>query len=164
MTLEVGRIGKAHGLRGDVIVHFTTDRTRERTAPGALLFAGERSLSVAKAKPYQKGFLVTFDGVNSREAAEELRGLVLTADPLDADDLDGDVVFVHEVVGKRLVDQDGVEHGEILSVIDNPASDLMELSGDRLVPMVFYVSHDDETVTAELPVGLFDPPDSASQP
>ena len=161
MTLEVGRIGKAHGLRGDVIVHFTTDRTRERTAPGALLFAGDRTLEVAKAKPYQKGFLVTFDGVNSREAAEELRNEVLTADELDADELDDDVVFVHEVVGKRLIDQDGTDHGEILSVIDNPASDLMELSDDRLVPMVFYVSHDDEVVHTELPLGLFDPPDGS---
>ncbi len=159
MTLEVGRVGKAHGLRGDVVVHFTTDRTRERTAPGALLFAGARTLEVKKAKPYQKGFLVSFDGVTSREAAEELRGEVLTADPLDAGELDDDVVFVHELVGKRLVDQDGVDHGEILSVIDNPASDLIELSDDRLVPLVFYVSHDDTIVTAELPAGLFDPAD-----
>lgn len=157
MTLEVGRITKAHGLKGQVIVDLSTDRTGERTAPGALLFAGDdaRVLEVAKAGPHKNNWLVSFVGVNSREEAERLQGLRLTADQLDAAELDDpDAVFAHELIGRRLVDQHGVDHGEILSLIDNPASDLLELSDDRLVPLVFYVEHDDAQVSVDVPEGL----------
>ncbi len=160
MTLEVGRVTKAHGLKGQVIMVLTTDRTGERTAPGALLFAGDdqRVLEIAKAAPHKNNWLVSFVGVSTREEAEALQGLALTADELESDQLDDpDAVFAHEVIGKSLVDQHGVDHGEILSLIDNPASDLLELSGDRLVPLVFYVSHDDSVVNVEIPAGLLDP-------
>ncbi len=160
MTLEVGRITKAHGLKGQLIVNLTTDRTGERTAPGALLFAGDdgRVLEVVKAAPHKNNWLVSFVGVTTREQAEALQGMQLTAEHLDAAELDDpDAVFAHELIGRRLVDQHGTDHGEILSLIDNPASDLLELSGDRLVPLVFYVEHDDETVRVDIPAGLLDP-------
>ena len=107
-TLEVGRITKAHGLKGQVIVNFTTDRTGERTAPGALLYAGEdeRVLEVVKAAPHKNNWLVSFAGVATREEAELLQGLPLSAVPLEPHELDDpDAVFAHEVIGKRLIDQ-----------------------------------------------------------
>lgn len=148
--LEVGHIAKAHGLRGDVVVRLTTDRTDERTEPGSVLFADGRELVIGKAKPYQKGWLFTFDGVNSKEAADALRGAALTAEPLDIDD----AVFVHELIGKHVVDQHGVDHGEIVSLIDNPAADLIELADGQLVPMNFYVSGDATRVLVDVPLGL----------
>ncbi len=102
---------KAHGLRGDVIVRLTTDRTEERTAPGAVFFVDGRTLEVAAAKPYQKNWLVTFVGVDSREAADSLRGAVLQADEIVGTDL----VFAHQLIGKRIVDQ----HGGTIAVDDN---------------------------------------------
>ncbi len=156
--LEVGRVGKPHGLRGDLTIRLITDRTQERTASGAVLRVGDsneadaRQLTVKKAQPYQKGWLVSFVGVDSREKADELRGRTLYAEPLD--DLDDDVVFVHELIGRRLIDQHGTDHGEILSVIDNPASDLLELADDVLVPLHFLVEAGDEQVHVDVPVGL----------
>ncbi len=155
MTLEVGRISKSHGLKGQVIVNFTTDRTGERTAPGALLYSEDDVFEVVRAAPHKKQWLVTFKGITTREAADAIQGRSLWADEID----DPDLVFVHELIGKKLVDQHGIDHGEILSLIDNPASDLIELSDDRLVPLVFYVEDDDETVWVDIPEGLFDPAD-----
>ncbi|MEM9614182.1 MAG: ribosome maturation factor RimM [Actinomycetota bacterium] len=150
--LEVGRIGKAHGLKGEVVVDFSTDRTAERTARGAELWSDDRRLVVASARPHQQKWLIRFDGVADRDAAETLRGLVLAAEPLE----DPEAVFVHELVGRTLIDQHGTDHGPVVAMIDNPASDLLELDDGRLVPLAFYVSHDDHTVTVDVPVGLLD--------
>ena len=78
--LEVGRIGRAHGLRGDVVVDLTTDRTMERTAPGAELWIADRKVVVAVARPHQQKWLVRFEGVEDRTAAESLRGRTLSAE------------------------------------------------------------------------------------
>ncbi len=150
----MGRIGKPHGLRGEVVVDFTTDRTAERTAPGTELRAGDQVLRVASARPHQKRWLIHFDGVVDRDQAERLRGQVLHAEPLD----DPDAVFVHEIIGLRLVDQHGNDHGPVVAVIDNPASDLLELDDGRLVPLAFYQDHDDVIVSVDVPPGLLDDP------
>jgi len=155
--LEVGRITKPHGLKGDVLVKFVTDRTDERAAVGAELTLGSgRVLEVERASVHKDRWIVHFAGVNTREAADSLHSQLLFADPLD----DTDDVFIHEVIGRRLVTGDGTDHGEIVAVLSNPASDLMELEDGRLVPLVFYVSHDNDSVTVEVPEGLLNDPDT----
>jgi len=160
--LELGHVSKAHGLGGDVVISLITDRTGERMAPGVILHLGSSAetaipYTVATAQPYQANWLVRFGEVAGREAADLLRGKKLFANPLSSDDLlDDDVVFVHELIGKRVVDQHGTDHGVVLSVIDNPASDLLELADDRLVPLTFYVSNDDDVIHVDVPVGLLD--------
>lgn len=160
--LELGHVSRAHGLAGDVVVSLITDRTGERMAPGAVLFLGRSSdgavpQTIVGAKRYQDKWLVRFDGVDGRDAADQLRGSTLFAEPLSSDDLlDDDVVFVHELIGKRVIDQHGTDHGEVLSVVDNPASDLLELADDRLVPLTFYVSNDETVIHVDVPEGLLD--------
>lgn len=160
--LELGHVSKAHGLGGDVVVSLITDRTVERLSPGTILHLGRsaaeaRPFTVATAKPYQEKWLVRFAEVEGRDEADRLRGSKLFASALSSDELlDDDVLFVHELIGKRVVDQHGTDHGEVLSVVDNPASDLLELSGDRLVPLTFYVSNDDDVIRVDVPVGLLD--------
>ena len=149
--LEVGRITKPHGLKGDVLVKFVTDRTEERTEVGCELSLGSgRVLVVERASLHNDRWIVHFGGVDTREAADSLHSQLLYAPPLE----DTGEVFIHEVIGRRLLTTDGTDHGEIVSVIDNPASDLMELDNGALVPMVFYVSHDEHAVTVEVPDGL----------
>lgn len=150
--LEVGRIGKAHGLKGEVVVDFITDRTEERTEPGTELLAGDVMLRVASARPHQQRWLVRFEGIGDRNQAEALRGRSLQAEAFD----DPDAVFVHELIGKDVIDQHGTAHGPVVSVIDNPASDLLELADGRLVPLAFYVEHDAEVISVSVPPGLLD--------
>ncbi len=150
--LEVGRVGRAHGLRGEVAVHLTSDR-RERLAPGAELFIDDRSVVVASARPHQQRVLVRFEGIADRTAAEALQGAVLSAEALPTE---GDELWVHELVGAQVLDVSGAPLGVVEAVEANPASDLLVLDGERLVPLRFVVAHAPGVVTVDVPDGLFD--------
>jgi 16S rRNA processing protein RimM len=168
--LEIGRIEKAHGLRGEVVVSLVTNMVEARTEPGSVFEAGDRSLTVTSSRPHGRRWLMSFDGVSSREAADALRGRALRAVPLSSDATDAGplpptavhgvevVAFVHELFGRRLIDQEGTDHGEIVAVVENPASDLLELGDGRLVPLAFYRALDPDagTVSVEVPSGLLD--------
>jgi 16S rRNA processing protein RimM len=153
----VGRIGRAHGLRGEVAVRFSSNRP-ERAAPGAALYAGERELVVDAARPHQGRMLVHFVGVDDRTAAEALQGLELSGARLGDDEvvLDDDELWVHEVVGAEVRDRDGAVVGRVVAVEANPAHDLLVLDGGALVPMVFVVEQRDGTLVIDPPEGLLD--------
>ena len=136
--LLVGHVRKAHGLKGEVVLRLSTNRT-ERVAPGASMRVGEVDMVVKASRPKDDDFLVLFEGVSSREAADELRGSELRAEPLD----DPDELWVHELIGSQVVDQNGVERGEVTSVLVNPASDLLELDSEALVPVTFITGVDE---------------------
>ena len=149
--LEVGRIAKAHGIRGEVNVVLTTDRL-ERLAAGSVLHTEQGALEVVTSRPHQGGHLVTFDGVHDRNGAEALRGLVLHAVPLD----DRDELWVHELVGKLVVEVDGTARGRVTALEVNPASDLLVLDSGALVPLTFVVDTAAEQLVVDVPEGLFD--------
>ncbi len=144
---------KAHGLKGEVVLRLSTNRD-ERIAPGALLYAGEDEMVVKSARPKDKDFLVFFEGVSRRDQADQLAGVELFADPLD----DPDELWVHDLIGCRVVDQEGVDRGEVAAVQANPASDLLELDSGALVPATFITGIDVEvgTVSVDTPDGLFE--------
>jgi len=150
--LEVGRIGRAHGLRGEIAVALTSDRV-ERLTPGASLWADDRELIVVSARPHQQRWLVCFEGVNDRTAAEALQGLTVGADALPTDD---DEFWVHELIGAAVQDPTGAPLGTVIAVEANPASDLLVLDGDRLIPLVFVVSHEPGLVVVDPPDGLWE--------
>jgi 16S rRNA processing protein RimM len=150
--LEVGRIEKPHGLRGQVIVRLLTNRV-ERLEAGTELAAGERVLRVRAASPHHDRWLVTFDDVVSREDADALRGVILRAEPIE----DPDELWVHDLIGAEVVDH-GVARGRVVEVEANPASDLLVLDTGALVPVRFVVSIEPgERVVVDAPDGLFDP-------
>ena len=149
--LEVGRVAKAHGVRGEVVVALVTDRL-ERVAPGSVLFADGRSLRVAASRQHQKHFIVSFDGVDTREAADALHGVVLSAEPIE----DEDEWWVHELIGSAVMNTAGDRLGTVDAVQANPASDLLVLDTGALIPVVFMLSHDDGAVLVDLPEGLLD--------
>jgi 16S rRNA processing protein RimM len=157
--LEVGQIIRPHGLRGEVVVNLVTNRS-DRLSTGSRLttkVAGQRRvpevLEVVTARPFQKRHLVVFAGISSREEADVLRGVTLLAEPGEADD---GALYVHELIGKHVIDQHGVDHGAVSSVEANPASDLLVLPGGALVPLRFVVGGDERSITVEVPDGLFE--------
>jgi 16S rRNA processing protein RimM len=151
---EVGRIGRAHGVQGELYVTLITDRV-ERLAPGARLLAGTQWLTVTESRTQQQRWLVRFVGVDDRTAAEKLTNAVLHAEPIDVDG-DDDALWVHELIGSRVVDQQGVDRGTCVAVIDNPAHDILELDSGALIPVIFVVSCRDGVATIDVPEGLFD--------
>lgn len=154
MLLEVGRITKPHGVRGDLLVLLTTERT-ERLDPGAVLDTDRGELRVVSSSRHNDRWIVHFDGIDGRDAAEGWRGVVVRAEAIDGDD-DGDVLWVHELVGCRVTLVDGTPVGVISEVEANPASDLLVLDSGALVPIVFVTAHDQDVVTIDPPEGLFD--------
>jgi 16S rRNA processing protein RimM len=107
---------------------------------------------VEASRPHQDRHLVLFEGIGDRSDAEALAGLVLRAEPID----DPDALWVHELVGTRVVEAGGTERGTVRAVIANPAHDLLELDTGALVPMPFVVSVVDGVTTVAVPEGLFD--------
>ncbi len=153
MRLEVGRVGRAHGLHGEVSVVPVSNRP-ERFAPGSVLYAGDRALVITAARPHQDRWLVRFEGVDDREGAEALRNLTLSGEPL-GDAPEGEV-WVHEVIGCEVRDRAGTVLGHVRAVEANPAHDLLVLDGGTLIPMVFVVAHEPGVVVVEVPEGLLD--------
>ena len=151
MMLEVGRIVKPHGLRGEVIVELFTNR-EERVAPGSELSAPGGVFVVRKATPHQHRWIVQFAGINHRNQAEALRDTVLSAEPLD----DPDALWVHELVGAEVLDASGEKVGEVVSVISNPAGDILDLGDNTLVPLRFVVEHGPGFVRIDPPPGLLE--------
>ncbi len=155
--LEVGRIVKPHGLKGEVIVSLVTNRPDERTAPGTVLSSDKGDLTVEWAKPHQNRWIVQFEGVSGRDAAETLRDRVLSAEPLEGDDTDDDTLWIHELIGAEVVGVDGRSYGPVEAVEANPASDLLVLAGGGLVPLTFVVSGPTAgRVIIDPPAGLLD--------
>ena len=153
--MEVGRVGRAHGVRGDVFVDLTTDRT-ERIAVGAELWIDGRFRTVERSHASGSRWRVHLTGVDGRTDAEALTGTALFATPID----DPDALWVHQLVGADVVEADGTARGRCVAVIDNPAADLLELDTGALVPATFVTSVDADSdpalVTVEPPEGLFE--------
>lgn len=149
--LEVGRITKPHGLRGEVVVSLITDR-HDRLDRRAVLATDRGELTVLSAKRHQDRWIVAFAGCTTREHADELRGLVLRAEAVD----DPGELWVHDMVGASVVTVDGDAVGQCVGVIANPAADLIELDSGALVPVVFVVDHTASELTIDPPAGLFD--------
>lgn len=152
--LEIGRIGRPHGVKGELTVHFTSE-VPERRRAGAEFFAaaGQTGLTlvVESCRPHGDRHLVRFVGVDGRTEAEQLVNATLWARPVESDD---GTLWVHRLVGSRVVDAAGREWGECISVIVNPAHDILELSGGVLVPVTFVVSCEGGTTVIDPPEGL----------
>ena len=154
--LEIGRIGRPHGLNGEVTVGLVSNRPG-RLVPGATLtleLAGSsaRPIEVLTVRPHQGRYLVVFAGCSDRNGAERLRDGRLLA-PAIADE---DALFVHELIGSVVTDQHGVRRGVVTALEANPASDLLVIDDRFLVPLVFVVAHGAGTIEIDAPEGLFD--------
>jgi 16S rRNA processing protein RimM len=144
LQLVVGRIGRPHGVRGEVSVQVRTDSPDERFAAGSVLATDppERGpLTVSRLHWHSGRLLLTFDGVVDREGAEALRGILLVVDSEDLPALaDPDEFYDHQLVGLRAELPDGTTLGTVGDVLHSPAEDLLAVTGpdggELLVPFV----------------------------
>lgn len=150
--LEVGYIRRAHGLRGDVFVQLISD-SDVRVAPGSELFAGRERLVVESSRVASNGRrVVKFAQIADRTTAETYANRALRAHPLD----DPDALWVHDLIGRRVVEVDGTDRGRCVSVLANPAADLLELESGALVPSNFVQQIEGDVIRVDTPDGLFD--------
>jgi 16S rRNA processing protein RimM len=149
--LEIGRIGKAHGLRGEVVVEAISNRD-ERFQPGSVLYIDDVARPIATSRRHQNRWLVRFEGIEDRTAAEALRGIVVTGDASES--LPENEVWVHELIGASVTDRAGTDLGTVVAVEANPAHDILVTEAGVLIPIVFVVEQGDGRIVVDLPDGL----------
>lgn len=150
IEVVVGRIGKPHGLRGEVTIDVRTDEPEARFADGRTLRARPpagsasrlTSLTVARTRWHQGTLLATFEEVAGREAAEAARGVLLVADlPLDATPEDPEEFYDHQLVGLTAYDEAGALLGAVTAVVHGAAQDLLTIrTPDGREPQVPFVA------------------------
>ena len=181
MRLVVARIGRAHGIRGEVTIEVRTDRPEDRFRPGAQVFPVGRSprthlldagapgssaagtLRIRSVRDHNGVLLLSFDGVGDRSAAEELRGLLLEAE-IDQDEQEPDAWYDHQLVGLHAVDPSGRVLGDVVAIEHPGAQDRLIVrrpdGTDRMVPFVTaivpVVDVQAGTVLIDAPPGLLD--------
>jgi 16S rRNA processing protein RimM len=147
--LVVGRIGKPHGLKGEVSVEPRTDEPERRFAAGATLYVEHHrpgpvsgaTLTVRDHRWHSGRLLVTFDEIADRTAAEEARGtqLVVPVDPDETPD-DPEEFYDHQLVGLAVEDLEGVRLGTVSAVEHTGGQDLLHVDvgdgEDVLFPFV----------------------------
>jgi 16S rRNA processing protein RimM len=175
MLLVVGRIGRPHGIRGEVTVEVRTDEPEQRFAAGAVLVtdpAAARAevdvpptLTIETVRWHQGRPLVLFDGIYERDLAENLRDVLLCVDAAEVGSpSDPDEFNDHELVGLAVVSPSGEPLGEVARIDHAPASDLIVLAkaggGTALIPFVKEivpeVDLEARRVVVDAPGGLLD--------
>ncbi|HEY8479916.1 MAG TPA: ribosome maturation factor RimM [Spirillospora sp.] len=165
--LAVGRIGRPHGVRGEVTIDVRTDSPDVRFSPGAKLATDPEAagpLTVERARWHSGRLLVRFAGIGDRNAAESLRGVWLVVDPGDiVPSDDPDEFHDQELIGLSVVTADGDEVGEVTDVLHH-GQDLLVVrgpAGERLVPFVTAIVPEVDVAGGRLvidpPPGLLDP-------
>ena len=142
-TVVVGRIGRPHGVRGEVTVEVRTDDPDLRFVPGAVLRtdpADRGPITITGVHWHSGTLLLRLEGVDSREAAEAVRNTELLVDVADLPAIeDPDSYYDHQLVGLTARLPDGTVLGEI-TVVRHEAQDLLVVrrreGGDVLIPFV----------------------------
>lgn len=164
MQVVIGRIGRAHGIRGELNVEIRTDEPDRRFAAGASVTCGSRGLTVRAARHHSGRLVVSFVEIRDRNAAEELHGQVIEVD-IDPNDrpADDDEFYDHQLVGLTVHVGDRVV-GEVSAVVHGPHQDTLIVNAEGtevLVPFVAElvpeVAIDDGFIRVVDLAGLLDP-------
>ena len=141
MRLNVGRIGRAHGILGEATIEVRTDLAEERFAIGALLETDNHGdLTVVSARVHNGILLLGFNGFTDRNAIEKLRDVLLYAQvDIDEPGFEEDDYHVLQLVGCKAYLVDGDLLGEVTDVLNLPGQDVLSIkgeSGEVLIPFV----------------------------
>jgi 16S rRNA processing protein RimM len=162
--VAVGRIGRAHGLHGAVIVDPLTDRPVSRFSRGSVVYLDDGTpLTVASFEATDRSPLITFTDVSDREHAEQLRGRELFIDADQRRPLEDEEFWPDELVGMDVVDADGVVLGMVAEVEAGGAQDRLVIDAGAasftvpfVAELVTHVDVEARKVIVDLPEGLTD--------
>ena len=141
MRLNVGRIGRAHGILGEATIEVRTDDAASRFALGTALETDSNGTLVVESGRVHNGILLlSFAGYTDRNAVEKLRDVLLYTDvDIDAPGEDEDDYHVLQLIGCRAELEDGSTLGEVSDVLNLPGQDVLVIkgeSGEVLIPFV----------------------------
>jgi 16S rRNA processing protein RimM len=141
MRLNVGRIGRAHGILGEATIEVRTDLAEERFAIGAQIETdGHGKLTVVSARVHNGILLLGFEGINDRNAVEKFRDVLLFSEvDINEEGFEEDDYHVLQLVGCQTYLVDGDLLGEVTEVLNLPGQDVLSIkteSGEVLIPFV----------------------------
>lgn len=150
----VGRVRRAHGLRGELVVESLTDAPDAIFAAGRRVFAGStdgdpskppRELHVLRSSPFKGGLIVAFEGIDSRDEADRWRNRYLLVPDAEVTPPSADELFIHDLVGMHVARVTGEDVGEVVEVFELPQGLVMEVARAGGTPVL--LPFDDRTVT-----------------
>ena len=141
MRLNVGRIGRAHGILGEATIEVRTDLAEERFAIGAQLETDSHGvLTVESARVHNGILLLGFTGISDRNSVEKLRDVLLYSEvDIDEPGFEEDDYHVLQLIGCKAYLVDGDLLGEVTEVLNLPGQDVLSIkseSGEVLIPFV----------------------------
>ncbi|GAB2670111.1 ribosome maturation factor RimM [Gordonia jinhuaensis] len=169
MDLVVGRVVKAHGVRGELVVDVRTDDPADRFAVGTSLrtrhprSGAQTYVTVTAARMHAGRLLLSLEGVDSRDRADELRGQLFVIDSADVDSGDDpDEFYDHELEGLPVLTLAGDRVGVVAEILHLPANDVLAVTAEDgrelLVPFVREIVPviAADRIEIDPPDGLFD--------
>ncbi|MDH3272258.1 MAG: ribosome maturation factor RimM [Gemmatimonadota bacterium] len=171
--LVVGHLDRAHGIKGEILVSILTDHPEDVLAPGVVLSLGPADadepdydlppLRVETTRPFKRGLLVRFGGVDDRSQAELLCGRYLFQAIEELAPLGDDEIYFHQLVDMTVVTVGGEEIGTVRQVYELEPADLLEVTGPDgtvMVPfrpeIVVEIDVDEARLTIDPPAGLLE--------
>ena len=140
MLVVIGRIGRAHGIRGELNVEIRTDEPERRFAPGSSIICAGRTLTVESSRHHSGRLIVAFREIPDRTAAEQVHGSILEAEVDETERPDDPEEFYdHQLVGLQVRAADDSDVGTVTSVVHLPEQDTLVVEADGrevLVPFV----------------------------
>jgi 16S rRNA processing protein RimM len=178
----VGRIRKAHGIRGEIVVEPYTNEPAAVFAAGRRLFGGTPdgrplssraglagaaplALTIRRASPHKEGWILRVDELTDRTAAEQWRDRMLMAPIGELKPPGDDEIYLHDLVGLRVQRVDGTPVGAVVDYYEMPHGIMLEIRPDDreatvLLPyrpeMVTEVDTAARTLTVDPPEGLLE--------
>ncbi|HEY6089886.1 MAG TPA: ribosome maturation factor RimM [Gemmatimonadaceae bacterium] len=176
----VGLIRKAQGIRGEVVIEPLTDKPDVVFASGSRVFAGTSdgdlvlardlkggeaipTLTVSGSKPFKKGLIVQFEELQDRDSAELWRGRYLLAPFSELPPLQGDQVYLHDLIGMSVVSATGERYGGVTTFYELPQGIMLDVQTDRgsvLIPyrpeIIVRTDIDARTIVVNDTLGLLD--------
>ncbi|MFL5456164.1 MAG: ribosome maturation factor RimM [Myxococcales bacterium] len=165
MLLPVGRVARAHGVRGRILLVPYNDESQDLVSIASLWLKapeGEpRRFEVERAERANLGYLVALLGVEDRDAAAALRGQEALVDRAELPVPGDDELYAADLIGMSAVDQSGTERGQVVAIESAGPQELLRVrhgEKESLVPLSLVVSIDEEArkIAIDAPEGLFD--------
>jgi 16S rRNA processing protein RimM len=155
--LAVGRVARAHGIRGRVLIA-PYNASSSGLARVRRMWVGGREFEVERAERVNLGYLVAFRGVPDRDQADALRGQEVQVERAELPPLEADEMYAVDLIGYEVSDPQGTVHGVVEDVEEAGPQDLLRLRGGALVPLALVkeVQPEARRIVVDAPEGLFD--------
>lgn len=155
--LAVGRVARAHGIRGRVLLAPYNAESMGLERVRRLWLSG-REYEVARAERVNLGYLVALKGVDDRDAADALRGQEVMVDRRELPPPSDGEMYAVDLIGFEVADAHGKVHGVVEDLEEAGPLDLLRLQGGALVPLglVQEVMSEARRIVIDVPDGLFE--------